>query len=63
MAQIQRKRKKGKRKGGKVILTQRARLVEKNDKTRVSRFTPYPVIQGRPPANVGATFKIKIRRK
>lgn len=66
MAQGKRKRiRRGRKGGGKIKITQRARIVEKNDATRVQRAdtTIYPRIQGRPPASVGATFKIKIRKK
>ena len=62
MAQIQRKRKKGKRKG-KVILTQRARLVEKNDKTRVARRDTTP--KRKAPFIIndnGLNMRIKIKR-
>lgn len=48
---------------GKIKLTKRARLVEKNDNTYVAKPQVLPIIQGRPPANVGVTFRVKIRRK
>ena len=64
MAQ-QLKRKKGKKRKGKVKLTQRARIVEKNEATRVERTdtTSYRKVKVRPPADVAPTFKIKIRKK
>ena len=39
--------------------------VQKKDKTNVARpdTTRYQRVQGRPPADVGATFRVKIRRK
>ena len=63
MAQ-QLKRKKGKKRKGKVKLTQRARIVEKNDATRVARAD---TLKKAPVKNVlptnGITFKVKIRKK
>ena len=56
------KRKTGKRKG-KIKLTQRARIIEKNDATRVARRDTFPTIQGRPPASVAPVFKVKIKKK
>lgn len=57
------KRKTGKRKG-KIKLTQRARIIEKNDATRVARRdtlkkAPVKTVL---PTN-GITFKVKIRKK
>ena len=59
------KRNKGKKRKGKIKFKQTARLVEKNDSTRVERAdtTSYPRMKARPPADVGTTFRIKIRRK
>ena len=58
------KRKKGKKRKGKVKLTQRARIVEKNDATMVSRRD---TLKKAPVKNVlptnGITFKVKIRKK
>ena len=63
MAQ-QLKRNKGKKRKGKVKLTQRARIVEKNDATMVSRRD---TLKKAPVKNVlptnGITFKVKIRKK
>ncbi len=58
------KRKTGKSKG-KIKLTQRARIIEKSDATRVARTDTayYPRIQGRPPATVAPVFRVKIRKK
>lgn len=54
-----------KRVKGKVKLTQRARIVEKNDATRVAKpdAANYPRMQARAPADVGVTFRVKIKRK
>ena len=57
------KTKARKRVKGKVKLTQRARIVEKNDATRVARQDTFPTIQGRPPASVAPVFKVKLRKK
>ena len=64
MAQ-QLKRKKGKKRNGKIKFKQTARLVEKNEATRVARAytTSYRKVKVRPPADVAPTFKIKIRKK
>jgi len=54
-----------KRVKGKVKLTQRARIVEKNDATSVARTDTqkYRKVKVRPPADVAPTFRIKIRKK
>jgi len=59
------KTKARKRVKGKVKLTQRARIVEKNDATRVARTdtTSYPRMQAQMPRSLAPTFKIKIKRK
>ena len=63
MAQ-QLKRNKGKKRKGKIKISQRARLIEKNDATRVSRYNDtIPKIARRIPQDNGVTFKIKVRRK
>ena len=65
MKKPKRKRTKArKRVKGKVKLTQRARIVEKNDATRVARRD---TLKKAPVKNVlptnGITFKVKIRKK
>lgn len=64
MAQQSRKRKARKRKG-KIRFSSRAQLVNKNDATRVAKpaIVGTRKIQGRPPADVGVTFRVKIRKK
>ena len=59
------KSKAKKRVKGKVKLTQRARIVEKNDATMVGKpdTANYPRMQARTPADVGVTFRVKIKRK
>lgn len=50
----------------RIRVKQSARLVHKNDKTRVARrdeLDSLPRVQGRPPANNAPTLKIKIRKK
>lgn len=53
-----------KRRKGKVKIKQRA-IIQKKDNTNVVRpdTTRYRRVQGRPPADNAATFKVKIRRK
>ena len=64
MAQ-QLKRNKGKKRKAKIKFKQTARIVEKNEATRVERTdtTSYRKVKVRPPADVAPTFKIKIRKK
>lgn len=63
MAQ-QKKAIKGKKRKGKIKFKQSARIVEKNDATRVARDTlGYPRVQAQMPRSVAPTFKIKIKRK
>ena len=63
MAQ-QLKRNKGKKRKGKIKISSSARLVEKNDATRVERAD---TLKKAPVKNVlptnGITFKVKIRKK
>ena len=63
MAQ-QLKRNKGKKRRGKIKISSSARLVEKNDATRVARAD---TLKKAPVKNVlptnGITFKVKIRKK
>lgn len=60
-----RKRKYNKRNKGKIKIRKSVRLVHKNDATRVdkSNVDSLPRIQGRPPADVAPTFRIKIKKK
>ena len=64
MAQ-QLKRNKGNKRKGKIKFKQTARLVEKNDATRVARTdtTKYPRMSAQLPRSNGAVFKIKLKRK
>ena len=63
MAQ-QLKRNRGKKRKGKIKISSSARLVEKNDATRVARAD---TLKKAPVKNVlptnGITFKVKIRKK
>ena len=64
MAQ-QLKRNKGKKRKGKVKLTQRARIVEKNDATMVAKpdTANYPRMQAQMPRSNGMVLKVKVKRK
>ena len=64
MAQ-QLKRNKGKKRKGKVKLTQRARIVEKNDATSVAKHETanYPRMQSQMPRSNGMVLKVKVKRK
>ena len=63
MAQVKRKR-KSKRKG-KIKFSSYARIIERNDATRVlkSDTTRYPIMATQVPRSLAPTFKIKIKRK
>lgn len=54
---------KSRKKKVRVNLAQRIRIVERNDATRVEKRDSYAKAPTRLPADVGANFKIKIRRK
>lgn len=58
-------RTKKKKRKGKIKISSYARIVEKNDATRVGKpdTANYPRMQARPPADVGVTFRVKIKRK
>lgn len=58
-----RKRRSRKKQKVQIKLTERARLVHKNDKTRVQPVDTLRKIKGRPPADVAPTFRIKIKKK
>lgn len=50
----------------KIRIKESAKLVHKNDKTSVKRPNmqdTIPIVEGRPPANNAATFRVKIRKK
>ena len=59
------KRKKGKKRNGKVKLTQRARIVEKNYATMVAKpdTANYPRMQAQMPRSNGMVLKVKVKRK
>lgn len=59
------KPKSRKKRKGKIKIRKSVRLVHKNDATRVSKHNvdSLPRIQGRPPADVAPTFRVKIRKK
>lgn len=55
---------RGRRRRIKIRLSSDARLVHKNDRTRVAKQKVYPILKNtRPPADVAPTFRIKIRRR
>ena len=62
MAQ-QLKRNKGKKRKGKIKFKQTARLVEKNDATRVARSDTIPRMRAQMPRTVAPVFKVKLRKK
>lgn len=52
-----RHRRRTRKRKGKVKVTQKAEIRQKSDTTKLD------TIQGRPPADVGVNFKIKIKKK
>ena len=58
-------RTKKKKREGKIKISSSSRIVEKNDATRVGKpdTANYPRMQARLPADVGVTFRVKIKRK
>lgn len=62
MAQ-QLKRNKGKKRKGKIKFKQTARLVEKNDATRVARSDTIQRMRAQMPRTVAPVFKVKLRKK
>lgn len=58
-----RKRRSKKKQKVQIKITERARLVHKNDKTRVQPVDTLRKAKSRPPADVAPTFRIKIRKK
>lgn len=59
------RRNKVKRRKGKIRFKQTARIVEKNDATRVARTdtTSYPRMKAQMPRTVAPVFKVKIKKK
>lgn len=59
------RRYRGKKRKGRIVIKQQVTLAHKNDATRVANVDTmrYKHIQGRPPASVAPVFKVKIRRK
>lgn len=59
------KKKRQQKKRGRIKFKQSAKLIHKNDATRVDRsgIDTIPRMQARPPADVAPTFRVKIRKK
>lgn len=63
MANTKKRTTAGKRKA-KIKFTQKTRIVEKNDATRMSRYNDtIPMMKRVMPQDNGANFKIRIRKK
>jgi hypothetical protein len=63
MAMKNRTKSKARKRKAKIKFKQSARIVEKNDATKVARRDTFPTIQGRPPASVAPVFRVKIKKK
>lgn len=57
------KPKKTKKRKGKIKFKQSARIVEKNDATRVARRDTIPRMRAQMPRTVAPVFKVKLRKK
>lgn len=65
MATPKRHKRRTKKLKGRIKFKQSARIIEKNDATRVAKsgIDTIPKIQGRPPATVAPVFRVKLKRK
>lgn len=54
---------KPKKRKRKIKFKQSARIVEKNDATRVARQDTFPRMQAQMPRTVAPVFKVKLRKK
>lgn len=62
MANKKGKKRKGSRRG-KITITQKAQIIQKNDKIKVQQPDTLKKAKVRPPASVAPVFRVKIRKK
>lgn len=62
MANKKGKKRKGSRRG-KITITQKAQIIQKNDKIKVQQPDTLRKAKVRPPASVAPVFRVKIRKK
>ena len=60
---VKRKRKSTPKRKGKITISQKVELVQKNDKIRTSQPDTLRKVQGRPPATVAPVFRVKLKKK
>lgn len=60
-------KKKRKRKGstrkGKITISQKAQIIQKNDKIKVQQPDTLRKVKVRPPASVAPVFRVKLKKK
>lgn len=58
-------KRRGKKRGGKIVISQSAKLIHKNDATRVDRTNvdTIPTMHAQVPRTAAPVFKVKIRKK
>ena len=61
MATPKKKRSKAKKRKGRIVVSQKAKIVKKG--TQTAKKDTLQRVEGRPPANVAPTFRVKIRKK
>ena len=61
MATPKKKRSKAKKKKGRIVVSQKAKIVKKGG--QAAKKDTLQKVEGRPPANVAPTFRVKIRKK
>ena len=61
MATPKKKRSKAKKRKGRIVVSQKAKIVKKG--TQTAKKDTLQRVEGRPPADIAPTFKVKIRRK
>ena len=61
MATPKKKRSKAKKKKGRIVVSQKAKIVKKG--TQTAKKDTLQRVEGRPPANNAPTLKLKIRKK
>lgn len=61
MATPKKNRSKAKKRKGRIVVSQKAKIVKKGGQT--AKKDTLQRVEGRPPANVAPTFRVKIRKK
>lgn len=56
-------KRRARKRRGKIKISSSARLVEKNDKTRVARKQTFPRMQAQMPRTTGVVFRVKVKKR